>query len=84
QNQSELSEMVLELMNSNIMFFTRLIKRGQMDKSIRKDVEAGELSVIILGSIRHLVTVWRLSGFILDLNYSGKKLLRSLELMMAI
>ena len=84
QNQSELSEMVLVLMNSSIEFFTQLIQKGQMDKSIRSDIAAGELSVIVLGSIRHLVTTWRLSGFTVDLSKNGENLIKSLEVMIAI
>lgn len=79
QNQNELSEMVFDLMKSSIDFFTKLIKRGQMDKSIRSDIEANELTIIVLGSIRLLVTTWRLSGFKADLNKNGEKVIKSLE-----
>lgn len=81
QNQSELSKMVLSIMNSNFEFFTELMQRGHADKSIRSDIGSKELSVIVMGSVRYLVTVWRLSGFSLDLNESGNKLLKSLEVM---
>ena len=84
QNQSELSEMVLGIMNANIKFFSELIQKGIEDKSIRSDIGFEELGAIVLGSVRQLVTVWRLSGFTLDLNGYGKKLLESLELMIGI
>ncbi len=83
QNQSELSGMVMNIMNSTIGFFTNIIGRGQKDGSIRSDIGKDELSVIVLGSVRHIVTVWRLSGFKVDLNKSGEKLIKSLEVMIA-
>ncbi len=82
QNKSELAEMILGIMNSNTEFFTNIIKRGQADSSIRSDIEPEELSIIVMGSVRHLVTVWRLSGFSFDLHAWGKKLLKSLAAMM--
>ncbi len=83
QNQSELSGMVMNIMNSTIEFFTNIIGRGQEDGSIRSDIGKDELSVIVMGSIRHIVTVWRLSGFKVDLNKSGEKLIKSLEVMIS-
>lgn len=83
QNQSELSEMVKNIMNSTIIFFTNLLEKGQKDGSIRTDLEKEELSIIVMGSIRHIVTVWRLSGFSIDLNKTGLKLIKSLEVLIA-
>ena len=83
QNQSELSGMVKNIMNSTIEFFTNLLQKGQEDGSIRLDITKEDLSVIVMGSIRHIVTVWRLSGFSVDLDKSGKKLIKSLEVLIA-
>lgn len=82
-NQSELSAMVKNIMNSTITFFANMLEKGQIDGSIRSDIGKEELSVIVMGSIRHIVTVWRLSGFTVDLNKNGKKLNKSLEVMIA-
>jgi len=83
QNQSELSDMVKNIMNSTIYFFTQLLEKGQKDGSIRHDIGKEELSVIVMGSIRHIVTVWRLSGFTIDLNKNGEKLIKTLEVIIA-
>ena len=83
QNESELAEMIQDIMNTNIGFFKKLIQDGQADKSIRSDIGSEELSIIVMGSVRHLVTVWRLSGFSFNLLESGKRLLKSLEVMMS-
>ena len=81
QNESELSEMVMKIMNTTVDFFAELIEKGHKDNSIRCDIEKEELSIIVIGSIRQIVTVWRLSGFSFDLNVSGQKIIKSLEVM---
>ncbi|MCK5251119.1 MAG: hypothetical protein KAJ98_14200, partial [Spirochaetaceae bacterium] len=82
QNESELAGMIRDIMNTNIGFFKKLIQVGQGDKSIRSDLDSEELSIIVMGSVRHLVTIWRSSEFSFDLLDSGKRLLKSLEVMM--
>lgn len=82
QNETELAEMILEMMGTNKQFFYELILSGQADGSVRSDVGAEELSVMILGSIRFLVTLWRMSGLTFDLEEAGEKLTRSWILMM--
>jgi len=84
QNQSELSGMVKIIMNSTIEFFTKLLQNGQKDESIRSDILKEDLAVIVMGSIRHVVTTWRLSGFTADLDKNGKNLIKSLEVLIAI
>lgn len=84
QNQSELSGMVKNIMNSTIEFFTTLIEKGQKDNSIRSDISKEELSIIVVGSIRHIVTIWRLSGFSTNLEKSGFNLISSLEVLIAV
>jgi len=82
QNESELSGMVISIMNSTIEYFTTLLEKCQKDGSIRSDIGKEDLSVIVMGSIRHIVTVWRLSGFSVDLNESGQKLIKTLEVLL--
>jgi len=81
QNESELAEVIQEILDANLRVFTGHIREGQSDKSIRTDVDADELTIIVMGSIRHLVTIWRLSGFSFDLVESGGKLLKSLKVL---
>ncbi len=83
QNQTELSDLVKNIMNSTILFFMNLIDKGQQDGSIRRDIEKDDLSVIVMGSLRQIVTVWRLSGFSIDLIESGNKLNRTLGVLIA-
>ena len=81
QNESMLVNLIMEIMETNVSFFKEIIDEGQKDSSIRKDIAPEELSIIIMGSVRQLVTLWRLSGFGFNLIDSGKKLLSTLELL---
>jgi AcrR family transcriptional regulator len=83
QNKNELSEMVKNIMESTTEYFTDLLEKGQIDGSIRTDIGKKELGIIVMGAIRHIVIVWRLSGFSSDLIESGKKLVKSLEVIIA-
>ncbi len=82
QNENALSEMVKNIMNTTMGFFINIIGKGQRDESIRDDIDKEDLSIIVMGSVRHIVTVWRLSGFSIDLLASGKRLVASLDLML--
>lgn len=84
QNQNELSEMVKNIMNSTIEYFNTLIEMGQRDNSIRSDMGKEELTIIVMGSLRHIVTLWRLSGFSTDLEGSGLQLGKTLQTLLAI
>jgi len=84
QNDNELSDIVTSIMNSTIEYFTNLLEKCQKDGSIRSDIGKEDLSVIVLGSIRHIVTVWRLSGFSIDLNESGQKLIKTMEVLVSV
>jgi hypothetical protein len=49
----------------------------------RNDVPAKDLARIIMGSLRFLVTRWRLSGYAFDLEKEGAAFWRSLRTMIA-
>jgi len=83
QNESELSDIVISIMNSTIDYITSLLEKCQKDGSIRFDITKEDLCVIVMGSIRHIVTVWRLSGFSVDLKESGQKLIKTMEVLVA-
>jgi len=59
-------------MSENINTFFKIIKNGQNRGELRSDVPAEQLSNMLMGAIRLLVTRWRLSGFAFDLKSEGK------------
>ena len=72
QNEKQLSETVFSIMSDNINTFLNIIKNGQNKGELRNDVPAEQLSNMLMGAIRLLITRWRLSGFAFDLKREGK------------
>lgn len=71
QNDKQLSKTVFSIMSENINIFFEIIKNGQDKGEIRNDVPAEQLSNMLMGAIRLLITRWRLSGFAFDLKIEG-------------
>ena len=72
QNEKQLSETVFSIMSDNSNTFLEIIKNGQNKGELRNDVPAEQLSNMLMGAIRLLITRWRLSGFAFDLKSEGK------------
>ncbi|MCD6453740.1 MAG: TetR/AcrR family transcriptional regulator [Candidatus Aminicenantes bacterium] len=70
---------VKALMNFSAEKLTEMIREGQRTKTIREDIPAEELTLILMGTLRLQVLKWRLKFFSFDLNEEGKKIWNSLE-----
>jgi AcrR family transcriptional regulator len=79
QNKSELSEIIQNIMSSNTEYFLELITEAQVDNKLRSDISPNQISLIVMGSIRHLVTSWRLKKFSFNLMEHGEKLLDTFD-----
>ncbi len=79
QNDIKLSTKVASIMELSQAAIEKLIKSGQDHNEIRNDISAGHLAIMIIGSLRLLVTRWRLSRFSFDLEVEGTKLWKSIE-----
>tara|TARA_Y100000588_G_C13853150_1_gene752883 strand:+ start:103 stop:684 length:582 start_codon:yes stop_codon:yes gene_type:complete len=79
QYNSTLSIVVHKMLEQRTKKIIHLIKNGQKENSIRQDIDAQQLAIIILGSIRNTILSWKLSGFKNNLELDGKKLWTSLE-----
>lgn len=79
QNEKRLSDAVFTIMKESQQVVHTLIEKGQQSGQIRSDILPEQLSLIITGSIRLIVTKWRLSGFAFDLEQGGLQLWTSLK-----
>jgi AcrR family transcriptional regulator len=79
QNDKRLSAVLYAIMDERQTQFAALIGEGQAAGEARKDVDKQQLALLIMGSMRLLVTRWRLSGFAFDLVKEGDGLLGSLR-----
>lgn len=79
QNDKMLSEQIVKIMKLSQEAMSTLIEKGQQNNEIRKDIGKEQLSLIIMGALRLIVTKWRLSNFSFDLEKEGKKLWSSIK-----
>lgn len=81
QFDSGLSKVVKEIMESKRDMVCKIIKVGQTDGMIRNDLDADQLTTMIMGSMRITVLRWRLSDFSFDLVQEGISLCKTVELL---
>ena len=78
QNESSLAREVNDALDKRINRITELIKHGQKGGEIKKGYPAEYLAYMFLGSLRLLVTTWRLSSFSFGLQEEGKLVVRNI------
>ena len=78
RNETTLSEAVKEALNDRIQNLTKIITKGQLLGEINSDQSAENLAHILLGSMRLLITRWRLDNFSFDLEDQGRQIVDDL------
>lgn len=79
QNEQLLSKKVFEIMNEHQKFISELIEKAQENNEIRNDISKDYLSLIIMGTLRLIVTRWRLSNFNFNLSNQGYEVWNSIK-----
>jgi len=79
QNDKFLADNVLSIMKNNLKVTANLIRAGQDSGQIREDIPTGQIANLVMGSVRLLVTRWRLSGYAFDLKKEGNNMINSLR-----
>ena len=79
QNEKQLSEEVYAIMQESQLVIRQVIQSGQEGGQFRTDISAEQISLLITGALRLIVTQWRLSGFGFNLQSEGKKLFTNIE-----
>jgi len=75
----ETAELIKNTMQEKQAKLVKILKLGQSAGKIRSDIEAEQLSLVIIGSYRFLATKWRLQDYSFDFKTETTKLLDSLE-----
>ncbi len=78
-SSSILAKPIRAIMNMNHNRVITIIEKGQASGEIRRDINATELSLMVIGSFRFLVNKWHLMGYTSDLKAEVHDLLNSLE-----
>ncbi len=81
RSEPALIEKIAEVINRNSQILRKIIVSGQERGEIRKDIEAGHIAIIIMGSLRLFVKQWQFSGYNFNLENEGQKLIDSVKLL---
>ena len=76
-----LSNAVSNIMLQKRTMVSKIIESGQKEGNIRNDIDALQLTNMIMGSMRFTILNWRLSNFDFDLVKDGKRLWKTIELL---
>jgi AcrR family transcriptional regulator len=75
QNEKELAEVVTSALERRLNKMARLIEKGQVNGEFNNWISAEHMAHMLLGSMRLLITRWRLANFSFDIRESGEKLI---------
>lgn len=79
----KLSDKIFSIMKFHAQTLGGLIKQGQDNGSIRDDINADQLSMVIMGILRLTVTRWRYSEYRFDLNEQAQQNWKTIETLIA-
>jgi hypothetical protein len=83
RNEEMLADKISEVIEQNNRDLLAILKEGQHKGEIRKDVDANHLVILIMGALRLFVKKWQYTGFSYNLEKEGKKLIKSVILMIS-
>jgi len=79
QNEEVLSRKVADIMKIHGEIISKIIDDAQKNGEIKNNIPLDHLTLIIMGSLRLIVTRWRLSGFKFDIVDSAKSQWQSIR-----
>ncbi len=78
-NNSILAIPIRALMKKNQSRLITLLEKGQASGDIRVDIDAEQISLMVIGSFRFLVSKWHIMKFDFDLKVEVDKILNAIE-----
>lgn len=83
KNEDRLSSRVFAIMEASQQILIGILDNGQRNLEIRNDIPPEQIALIIMGSLRLLVTQWRLTDFSFNLEEKGGDLWHAVRKMIA-
>jgi AcrR family transcriptional regulator len=83
RNEELLTDKISDVIEQNNRDLLMILKEGQQKGEIRNDVDASHLVIFIMGALRLFVKKWQYSGFSFNLESEGRKLIKSVILMIS-
>ncbi len=74
QYDSTLAKKINRLVERRIYVITNFVRSAQAEGKFNPDLNVDDIAYIFLGSLRFLVTTWRLSGFKDDIRIRGRSM----------
>lgn len=84
QNDERLADKIYSIMDANFTIIQTIIEKGQVNKEIRDDIKADQLTFIIMGALRLIIKKWTLSNYSFEIEESGEELWNSIEKILTI
>ncbi len=78
-NNSILVKPIRMMMNRNQNKLIAMIEKGQASGDVRKDIHAEQISLMVIGSFRFLVSKWHIMNFDFDLKKEVSEMLHAIE-----
>ncbi len=79
KNDETLKNKIVEILNLHSNTVENIITEGQKSGNVRNDINAGNLTLIIIGALRFLVKKWDLNNYSFNLNKEGENLVVELD-----
>jgi AcrR family transcriptional regulator len=79
RNEISLKQKVAEIMQNTSKILARIILEGQQQGSVRRNIDASHLAIIVLGSLRMYVKQWHISDYSFNLVKEGEAFILSIK-----
>jgi len=76
RNETILADKISEIIERNNKILIAIITEGQRNNEIRVDVEAKNLTIMVMGTLRLFIKKWQFSAFSFNLHTEGEKILQ--------
>lgn len=73
QNDEEMSTLVISMMNERYEIILSILKKEQNVGNVRTDISANQLTTIIMGTLRLIVSKWKFNAYNFDLKNEIKE-----------
>lgn len=78
-NNSILAKPIRMMMKMNQNKLIAMIEKGQISGDVRSDIQAEQISLMVIGSFRFLVSKWHIMNFEFDLKKEVNEMLNAIE-----
>jgi len=81
RNEPVLIDKIAKVIDKNHNILAKIVSDGQKNGEIRTDIEVDHLSTVIIGTLRLFVKRWQFSEYAYSLPEEGRKLIKSIKLL---